>query len=220
MTDDIKTLTLYIAPGCPHCPAMLEMAGDLVKQARLGKLEVVNIAAAESLARAAGIRSVPSFQQGDAVISGVLTRQQLLDWLDKSSQDSLTEAFNQAFADGQLDDIVDRVTQQPALLEHLLGMLADIETPMTSRIGISAAAEHFANSPVLSNQVETLCRLSSDDHASTRADIAHLLGLSGSEAALPCLKQLSKDAFEDVRDTALEAIESIREQHPTDAGKE
>jgi len=36
---------LFITPVCTHCPSVLQALSELVKQAQVGKLTVVNIAA-------------------------------------------------------------------------------------------------------------------------------------------------------------------------------
>ena len=34
---------LLIAPGCPHCPAVLSALADMVKQGLIGRLQVIEI---------------------------------------------------------------------------------------------------------------------------------------------------------------------------------
>jgi hypothetical protein len=47
---------LLMAPGCAHCPVVLESLGRLLKDGRLGRLEVINVAAHPEAAVAAGTR--------------------------------------------------------------------------------------------------------------------------------------------------------------------
>ena len=47
---------LLIATGCPHCPTVLAGVGDLVKQGKIGRLEVVNIVTHPEVAQALGVR--------------------------------------------------------------------------------------------------------------------------------------------------------------------
>ena len=54
MNKAIPDALLLLAPGCPHCPAVLEGLGALVKDGALGTLEVVNIAVHPERAAATG----------------------------------------------------------------------------------------------------------------------------------------------------------------------
>ncbi|MFZ0257771.1 MAG: HEAT repeat domain-containing protein, partial [Gammaproteobacteria bacterium] len=50
---------LLIAPGCAHCPVVLQSLAEMLKAGSLGRLEVVNIVAHPEVAKAVGTRSVP-----------------------------------------------------------------------------------------------------------------------------------------------------------------
>ena len=206
---ELQKIELFIAPGCPHCPNMIKLTSEMVKNGEIGKLEIINIAVATELARQSNIRSVPTFRIGNTLLTGVHNKDELLEWLDKSSDDSLTDSFNQQFEEGKLDDIIDRAGQDPELFNHLLTMLTDLETPLTSRIGISAVFEHFENTEHLDKLVPRLCKLATDEHKSIRVDIAHVLGLTGSQSAIPCLEKLAGDEFDDVRETAIDSLDAI-----------
>lgn len=209
---DLKTIELYIAPGCPHCPNMIKVASELVKNGDIGKLEIINIAIAQDLAQQASIRSVPTFRIGEVSLTGVHTAKELIQWVTKSaSPEGLTDFFNQAFEQGQLNEVTKKVENKPVLLDHLLDMLADMETPFTSRIAISAVFEHFQNSAEIGELVPRLCDLAQDEHGSIRTDMAYILGLTGNLSAIPCLEKLVKDDFDDARETALESIQAIKE---------
>jgi len=207
----LQTLELYIAPGCPHCPNMIKISSELVKQGKIAKLEIINIAVANELATSLNIRSVPTFRIGEIVLTGVQTSAELEAWLDKSgSETGLVDYFNQAFDRGELNTVIEQVEKKPELLALLLNMLLDLETPLTSRIAISAIFEHFQNQESLQTLIPTLCEKLSDKNESIRVDIAHVLGLTGNLSAIACLEKLLADDFEDIRETAREAIENIQ----------
>lgn len=207
-----KTIELFIAPECPHCPNMIKMTSEMVKRGEIAKLEIINIAEATELAAQAGIRSVPAFRIKDVVLTGVHNASELMQWLEKAdSETGQVDFFNQAFEQGQLDEIIFKLEQDAGNLSLLLEMLSDLETPLTSRIGISAIFEHFAGSQQLVNLIDDICRLAESEHESVRVDMAHFLGLTHHQQALPCLEKLLKDKFEDVSETAGDAIEMIQE---------
>ena len=207
----LHTLELYIAPGCPHCPNMIKISSELVKQGSIAKLEIINIAVAQELAAKLNIRSVPTFRIGEITLSGAHTLAELQTWIDKSSSEAgLVDYYNQAFDQGELDKVTQQVEKKPELLKLLLDMLLDLDTPLTSRIAISAIFEHFQNNESLFELIPVLCEKLSDKNESIRVDVAHILGLTGSMSAIACLEKVLADDFDDVRETARESIESIR----------
>ncbi len=209
--SSLQTLELYIAPGCPHCPNMIKISSELVKQGSIAKLEIINIAVANDLAAKFNIRSVPTFRIGEVVLTGAHTLAELKAWIDKSSSEAgLVDYYNQEFDQGELDKVIQQVEKKPELLKLLLSMLLDLGTPLTSRIAISAIFEHFQNNESLFSLIPVLCENLSDKNESVRIDVAHVLGLTGSLSAIPCLEKVLADDFEDVRETAREAIDSIR----------
>ena len=210
--SDLKRIELFVAPGCPHCPNMIKMTGEMVKNGDIAKLEIINIAEAPELASQAGIRSVPAFRIKDMVLTGVHKASELLQWLEKAdSQSGLVDYYNQAFEQGQLDEVIAKLEQNADQLPLLLDMSSNLETPLTSRIGISAVFEHFAGEEKLVELMDEICRLADSEHESVRVDMAHFLGLTQDEKALPCLQKLLDDEFEDVRETAQDAIDLIQE---------
>ena len=90
-------------------------------------------------------------------------------------------------------------------------MSSNLETPLTSRIGISAVFEHFTGHEKLVELIDDICQLAESEHKSVRVDMAHFLGLTLHDNALSCLGKLVKDDFEDVRETAQDAIDQIQE---------
>ena len=208
---DIKSIELFIAPGCPHCPNMIKMTSEMVKKGDIAKLDIINIAEATGFASQIGIRSVPAFRINGVVLTGVHTAAELLDWLAKAGSDAQTDYYNQAFEQGQLDEIIAKLENDTDHLLLLLQMSANLETPLTSRIAISAVFEHFAGQEALVNLLDDICRLTESEDNSVRVDMAHFLGLTQHENALTCLQKLLDDPFEDVRETAQDAIELIQD---------
>ncbi|MEJ2213939.1 MAG: thioredoxin family protein [Gammaproteobacteria bacterium] len=208
---EIKSIELYIAPGCPHCPNMIKMTSEMVKKGDIAKLDIINIAEATELASQVGIRSVPAFRINGVVLTGVHTAAELQDWLNKAGSEAQADYYNQAFEQGQLDEIIARLENDTEDLSLLLQMSANLETPLTSRIGISAVFEHFAGQAPLVNLLDDICHLAESEDNSVRVDMAHFLGLTQNKNALACLQKLLDDPFEDVRETAQDAVELIQD---------
>jgi len=207
---DYKQLELYIAPGCPHCPNMIKLASGLVKTGEIATLQIINIAFAVELAKRAGVRSVPTFRIGEMTSSGVHTREELSRLIETAHTDKgLADNFNDRFAQGLLDEVIEQIDSKPDLLSVLLGMMAEPETPLTSRIAITAIFEHYQGRQLLVELIPIICRHLQNPNQNIRIDMAYLLGLTLHASALDCLQALKKDAVSDVRETAIEAINSI-----------
>ena len=204
-------IILFIAPGCPHCPGMIRLLSEMLKQGKIAQLEMINIGVNPLAATTHNVRSVPTLFIGDKILNGVVNEAEISKWLTEDSESkSLNDFYNEAFEQGQLEDVINDLDVKIDKLSHLLSMLCDVETPLTSRIAISAIFEHFENSAALRSLIPALCAQTGNDSDSVRTDVAHVLGLSRAEEAVPCLEQLAKDAFDDVRETALEALEEIK----------
>ena len=208
--NTLSELTLYIAPGCPHCPSMLTICCDFVKSGKLARLEIINIAEAMALAQDAGVRSTPYIKVGDFDFIGLHTEKELSEWLDKiNSDEGLTQYFEQLFEQGQLEKANQMAMGNESYRKQLINMLVDIDTGLTSRIGITAVFESMQGKQELQSLVPLLCDKLSSEHPSVKVDLCYLLGLSKSPEALPCLHSLENDEFSDVRDAVKDAKETI-----------
>ncbi len=185
----------------------------MLKNGKIAQLEMVNIGVNPVAATEHNIRSVPALLVGGQMLNGLVTETEISKWLtDQAENASLTDYYNEAFEQGQLEDVINDLDVKIDKLSHLLVMLCDPQTPLTSRIAISAIFEHFENSPALQSLVPALCAQTSNDSETIRTDVAHVLGLTGAAQAVPCLEQLARDTFNDVRETAMEALEEIRQE--------
>jgi len=48
---------LFIAPDCPHCPAVLQALSELLKDGEIAEMEISNMALMPEKAQQLGIRS-------------------------------------------------------------------------------------------------------------------------------------------------------------------
>lgn len=202
-------LHLFIAPGCAYCSTMIQTLTELVKQAELAEVTISNIAADPDNPDFKGIRSVPALKYGNAWNTGAMTAEQIKQWLNKSEQDAQIETINESFEQGQLDDIIADIALERINMSLLLKMLCDLQTPLTSRIGISAVFEHYEGNERLQALLPLICDQAKNEHDSIRVDIAYLLGLTQSQSAIACLEKLLDDEFDDVKEAAKESLENL-----------
>jgi len=205
--DTPPSALLLIAPGCSHCPVVLEGLSRLIKQGKLGRLEVVNIMAHPERAQEVGTRSVPWTRIGPFELSGALSPAELEQWSERAAKGTGIGAYYGHLLEGRkLERVVAMIREAPATLNDLLGLLEDEETPMAVRIGIGAVAEELQDSGLISEALPELMRLSESPDAALRADASHYLGLSADPAAIPALEARLADEDAEVREIAAESL--------------
>ena len=201
---------LLLSSSCPHCPAVLQVLADLVKNGRVGRLEVVNVAAHPDRAAALGVRSVPWVRIGAFDLSGQRSRAELESWVQRAAaEEGMAEYFHTLLKEGELAKVRAMIEAQPELLAELLPIVANPEASINVRIGASAICEGLAGSTALQALVPRLAELAEHDDARIRADACFYLGLSGSAAARPALAACVSDADGEVREIAAEALAEL-----------
>jgi hypothetical protein len=212
MTDNPKSpdALLVLGTRCPHCPTVLQGLSDLVKQGKLGRLEVINLDQRPEEAQARGIRSVPWMRIGPFELEGLRSPAELRQWVERAASPSgLTDYFSEMLTEGRLAQVERVINAKPEAFAALLPLLGDPETELQVRVGIGALAEEYAGQPALQGSIEQLGELSTHDDARIRNDACYYLGLSGSADARPYLEQARQDQDSDVRETAEEALAEL-----------
>ncbi|MCB1773167.1 MAG: HEAT repeat domain-containing protein [Gammaproteobacteria bacterium] len=201
---------LLIAPGCPHCPAVLSALADMVKQGLIGRLQVVNIAQRPDAASERGVRGVPWIRIGPFELTGAHGGAELRDWAARATDPQAHREFLvRQLESGELDGVIAACRRAPELLPALVGMAADLDTPFAVRIGIGAVIEDLAGDARLLGVADALLALSRNEMAPVRADAAHYLGQLGSEAAGARLREMAHDPDAEVREIAAESLADL-----------
>ncbi len=201
---------LLISPNCPHCQSVLHSLSELVKQAEIGRLEVINIAVHAQTADRLGVRSVPWMKIGRFELTGNYTQAELTDWINQAASDTGdAEYLSNLLAQQQLEKAQELVTKEPSMLQATMELIAAPDTPMVTRIGVSVIMEELADSDALASLVDQLGELTHAEESNIRADASHYLGLSGSRSALPWLKPMLQDVHEHVREIAQDSLERL-----------
>lgn len=201
---------LLISPNCPHCQSVQQSLGELVKQAEIGRLEIINISVHTEIPTTLGVRSVPWMKIGPFELAGGYTATELRDWIAKAASDTgRADYLSELLAQQQLDKALDLVRQDPAMLQAAMELIAAPDTPMVTRIGVGAIMEELMDSEALASLVDRLGELTHSEEANIRADASHYLGLSGSKSALPWLRAMLQDGHEHVREIARDSLERL-----------
>ena len=210
MSKSLPDAYLLLAPGCAHCPTVLEGLSQLIKNGQLGRLEVVNIAAHPEAAQQAGTRSVPWCRIGPFELDGAQTPAQLAAWAEHARQGTGLGLYFSHLLETQRPHAVAHVIEQnPSAISALLELLESAETPMSVRIGVGVVLEDLQGNPILQQGQETLQRLAQASEANIRADVAHYLGMLDNDQARRLLTDLLQDEHPDVREIAAESLAQL-----------
>lgn len=205
--ETLPDALLLLAPGCAHCPTVLEGLSRLLKTGRLGRLEVINIAAHPEAAAAAGARSVPWCRIGPFELAGLHSPAELAGWVEHAAQGTgMPEYLSDLLGSQQLAKVQTLVSERPGLLADLVNLIADLDTPMGVRIGVGAVFEDLAVDDRLDEVVPQLTALTRASAPQVRADAAHYLGLSRHPDAAAALQPLLQDDAAEVREIAAESL--------------
>ena len=210
-------IRLFIATGCPHCAQVLQTLSELLKAGEIVHLRISNISKDIALAEKYQVRSVPWLAIGPFELTGDISKQEIRQWLGRVHSDKGMQAYLlQLFAEGELDKVIALVNKAPDILQDFTRLLADPDTPIIARIGISAVLEELQGNPELKLMIPHLIPLTESDNPTLRNDASYFLGLTHHPEALPTLEKLRNEANKDIRETVLEAIEMI--QNATKSG--
>lgn len=197
---------LMMSPGCAHCPAVLEGLTRLIKEGKIGRLEVIDVSRHPEAAEAVGVRSVPWTRIGPFELEGIQSHSDLTHWAKAADEGAgVTDYYNHLLESGQLNKVVSRIRQQPGTLIDLLLLIQTIETPMAVRIGVGAVFEEMAGEP-LQQITPELERLTQSPEPQVRADACHYLSLTASPQAITAVRQLLDDDNAEVREIASESL--------------
>lgn len=202
---------LLLAPGCPHCPVVMEGLNELVKQGLIGALEIVNIAIHPERAESLNVRSVPWVKLGPFELEGLHSAAELRGWAQRTgSMTGMARYFEALFKQGRLDKVSHFVQEQPETVEALILLASDKDAELTVRIGVSAVIEELEGSEILNQHFDALRALSEDEDPRVRADACHFLSLTHNPEAVEILNRLTRDPERSVRDLAADTLNDIQ----------
>ena len=202
---------LLTGKHCPYCPTVLRGLQALQADGVIGKLETVVIEDQPERAAELGVRSVPWVRIGPFELAGLRSEQELRSWAEKAGTEAgMAGYLDELLSGGNIDKGMALVRDNPGTLHALLLLLADPDTQLNTRIGISVIMESLENSARLQAIVDQLGELARHAEASVRGDACHYLALSGSSAAIPYITPLLEDEDAGIREVAEESLEQLK----------
>lgn len=201
---------LLLAPGCPHCPAVLEGLSMLLKEGVIGRLEAVNVALHPQLAAELGARTAPWTRIGEFELDGARAPGELRRWAELAgTPEGMRAYFLDALKSGHRDRVERMAREEPRRLLALVGLLADAESSMAVRLGMGAVLEELQGSGLPAIMIPDLGKLTRHADALTRADACHYLSLIGGADIVPYLQACLHDTDAGVREIAAETLAEL-----------
>jgi hypothetical protein len=207
-----KPLLVFVAPGCPFCPGVVDQAVGLVaRDARL-RLEVWDGGLFPEKAAASGVRSVPTVLLGTFRWTGTVSDLEIREALETLEKGELgAGAMERMIQEGQAFDILrlfqERGTVAPAFVELLTHPLLPL------RLGAMAVVETMAETaPGLARGVlPSLWERFGAAENAVKGDILYVIGEVGDGRWEPVLAAVADAAADpEVRAAAAEALGKIR----------
>ncbi len=217
MTTTPPDALLFISPGCPHCPAVLQGLSELLKESLIGKMTVVNVAVHPELAEEHGVRAAPWLRLGPFTLTGAHSPVELRSWAAQAgSSDGIVHYVEYLLKQGGYRQAALFIAEDTQRLKPLLAIIANPAANLEVRLGASALLESYAGKEALQNLLPQLVELTRHEDYRVRADACHLLGLTGSQAARTHVELCLRDANQEVREIAEEALAELESaQDPT-----
>ncbi len=213
--DALPDALLLITAGCAHCPVVLDGLTRLLKEAAIGRLEIVNVAAHPDYAEQRGVRSVPWTQLGDFELEGALNLDELRHWaLLARTPTGMAAYFEHLLGSGQLSRCAGMIRTHPERFTALLTLLADPDTSLNVRIGVSAVFEELQDSGLIAGAAAQLGALTRHDIPAVRADACHALAFTSTALAEPYLHDCLTDSDVVVREIAAESLATLQQAQP------
>lgn len=208
--EPIPDALLLLAPGCPHCPAVLEGLGALLKEGAIGRLEAVNLAVHPERAAELGVRTAPWTRIGPFELEGAQTPGELRRWAERAgSLDGMADYFLEMLKSGRRAKVEEAARREPARLRALARLMERPDAGMAVRLGIGAVLEELSGSGLAAAMIPDLGALARNGDALTRADACHFLSLIGGAEVVPYLRACLADEDAAVREIAAESLEEL-----------
>ena len=206
---------LFITPGCPHCPAVLQALSEMVKEGIIGKLTAVNAAMHPELVEEYGVRSAPWIKIGPYTFTGTMSAKELRYWAE-DMENKAAQYVEHLLQQGGYRQAAAFIAEDTQRLKPLLGIIANPAANLEVRLGASALLESYAGKAALRELLPQLAELSRHADYRVRADACHLLGLTGSQAARTHVELCLRDANQEVREIAEEALAELESANTHD----
>ncbi len=200
-------IKLFVMPGCQVCPQMEHLFEQMHQQGAISELEVFDVQQHPELAEQHNIRSVPHYLINGVAFTGLKSRREIDQLLDKTDADKWIEMIQDSLAGGELEPVEQAVRKQPSAREAMIVLLDDPETALLVRIGLTAVIETLATEGLLNTYEQQFIRMTTHDDERIAVDALYYLSLINTPDSLATLQDLAENGSMVLREHALELLQ-------------
>jgi len=208
-------IKLFIMQGCQLCPQMEAIFKDMHKNGAIDRLEITDLAQHPEIAQQYHIRSVPYYFIDGVAFNGLKSQHDIEQILQQDDNAKWRQLIVEALSSGQLEQAEQFIRQQPQAREAMLQLLADDETALVVRIGLSAIIEAMAGEGLLKDYEAQFIRLAHTTNPTIAQDAIYYLSLLGSDNSLQTLTDIANDKSSAVHEQAAELLQDIAHESTT-----
>ena len=205
-------LQVFVAPGCPFCPQVVDQLVEMIADGTRCRLEVWDAALFPEKASASGVRSVPTIIL-DAGLrwTGAVSRAEIREALERREKGALgAAAMERMIQDGNALEMVSLFQRKGKIAPAFVDLLTHSALPL--RLGAMAVMEVLAETdPSLARDVvPSLWERFGDAENAVKGDILYIIGeVAGRECASEVAAIANRESDPEVRAAAREALEKI-----------
>jgi glutaredoxin len=208
--DHAPEVLMLLGTHCPHCPSVLSVLTDFVKQGTIASLEVVNLERKPEFAEQLGVRTVPWVRIGWYELEGLHSKKELQQWAELAgSSEGAIAYFSEVLAVGQVNKVLSILKAHAELMPYMFNLLADADAKINIRLGIGVIMEEYAGDAEFTQYIPKLGELTQHQDARVRGDACHYLSLTDNRDAIPYIKALLDDESAEVREVAEESMNDL-----------
>lgn len=210
MSNHAPEVLMLLGTHCPHCPGVLSVLTDFVKQGIIASLEVVNLEKKPDIAEQLNVRTVPWIRIGWYELEGLHSKKELQQWAELAgSSEGAIAYFSEVLAAGQVNKVLSILRAHVELMSYMFELLADADAKINTRLGVGVIMEEYASDAEFAQYIPALGELTQHQDARVRSDACHYLSLTKNRDALSYVTVLLEDESAEVREVARESMEDL-----------
>lgn len=217
--DSPASLTVFVAPACPHCPGAVREANRLALSSVLVTTTIVDAQAYPDLAARFGVKSVPYTLLDEGLsFTGIVRAAEIAEKILMRGQESFAHLrFRSLVESGRFSAAVEQLREDGA---GRCFSSAWKESTTSSRIGLLLVTEEaLGEDPsALDRTLADILPIHCTQDAALRGDTADLIGRIGHPRTQSILEELCSDPHPDVAEIASEALEELKSSGRGGAG--